>query len=441
MKLQSRANPRRIHLAPHGLQLFLRAPRGTAFTLFELLVRDSIGVSIADDQEQRIELAGSGLLSGAGFGPNETLLPGEARTSAAQLLLLEFFAFPEKHLFVNLHGPDPDSTVEFSGTVEIAIYCSQSNRELESLVSANTVRLNCTPVVNLFTSRAEPVPLTHERSEYPIRPDSRFPDGVDVFGVNCVSAVSSDRVVRIREFFEPHRPADADPGEPAWIARRRVAVREPGRSTHWLGLADPHGELLDLDKWTLDVELTCLNGDVPSKLPYSGAGPQLQLTDDCGVDADCIVPPTKRLELPMLQEAQGKLVAMLALQSLPLFRETPAASLRLREVIGHWNPNTSAESSSLVESIVESNARQVLEEVWIGADRCFARGVEVTIDMNESALPGRSVFLFASILEHFLSWSSTLNCFTRLVVRSSETGKVLHRSAVRAGDQMLVSLT
>jgi type VI secretion system protein ImpG len=132
---------------------------------------------------------------------------------------------------------------------------------------------------------------------------------------------------------------------------------------------------------------------------------------------------------------------MLALQSLPLFRETPAASLRLREVIGHWNPNTSAESSSLVESIVESNARQVLEEVWIGADRCFARGVEVTIDMNESALPGRSVFLFASILEHFLSWSSTLNCFTRLVVRSSETGKVLHRSAVRAGDQMLVSLT
>jgi type VI secretion system protein ImpG len=143
----------------------------------------------------------------------------------------------------------------------------------------------------------------------------------------------------------------------------------------------------------------------------------------------------------LLHEAQGKLVAMLALQLLPLFRENPAAAIRLREVIGHWNPNPSAESSVLVASIVESTARQVLEEVWIGANRCFARGVEVTVDMNEAALPGQCVFLYASILEHFLSWSSSLNCFTRLVVRSAETGNVLHRSAVRAGDQMLASLT
>jgi type VI secretion system protein ImpG len=254
-----------------------------------------------------------------------------------------------------------------------------------------------------------------------------------------VSAVSSERVVGIREFFEPRRPTEPDPGEPAWIARRRFGG-PARRATHWLGLADPDGEFLDLDKWTLDVELTCLNGDVPSKLPYFGAGPRLHVTDDCGVDIECIVPPTRRLEPPMMPEAQGKLVAMLALQLLPLFHENPTASMRLREVIGHWNPNPSGESSSFVASIVESNARQVLEEVWSGAYRCFARGVEVTIDIDESALPARSVFLFAGILEHFLSWSSSLNCFTRLVVRSSETGKVLHRSAVRAGDQLLESL-
>jgi type VI secretion system protein ImpG len=441
LKLQSRSASRAIPLQPQGLRLFLKAPRGTAFSLYELLVRDSIGVSFSDEQGRRIERAGNGLFSAVGFQPDELLLPEQARTPFAHLLLLEFFAFPEKHLFVDLHGPDPEGMVELSGTMEVAAYCSQSNRELESLVSASTVRLNCSPVVNLFTSRAEPVTLSHERSEYPLCPDARYPDGVEVFGVNRVSAVSSERVVRIREFFEPHRPADDDPGEPAWIARRRVGGLDGGRATHWLGLADPLGEFLELDKWTLDVELTCLNGDVPSRLPYAGAGPNLYATEDRGVDVECIVPPTRPLELPMLHEAQGKLVAMLGLQLLPLFRENPAASMRLREVVGHWNPNPSAESSSLVSSIVESNARQVLEEVWIGADRCFARGVEVTVDMTEQALPGRSVFLYASILEHFLSWSSSLNCFTRLVIRSAETGKVLHRSPVRAGDQMLASLT
>jgi type VI secretion system protein ImpG len=441
LQLRSQIPRRGIRLGPHhDLRIFLKAPRATAFWLYELLVREAVGVSVSDERGQSIEHAGSGLLSGAGFRPDESLLPSQARTPAAHLLLLEFFAFPEKHLFVDLHGLDSLHGVDLFGTVEVAVFFSQPNRELESLVSAGTVRLNCTPVVNLFPTRAEPLALTHERPEYPVRPDARSPEGVEVFCIDRVSAVSPEGTVRVREFYEPQRPSEADPGEPAWIARRRFGTGGMAGATHWLGLADPHGEFLNLDRWTLDIELQCLNGDVPAALPFAGPGPRLNLENDPGLLVECVVPPTRRLEPPLAREAQGKLVALLALQSLPLFCENPAAALRLREVVGLWNPNPSREAAAIVESLVESNARPVLEEVWIGADRCFARGMEIVVDLDESRLPGRSSFLFASVLEHFLSWSSSLNCFTRLVVRSSESRKVLHRFAVRAGDQLLVSL-
>jgi type VI secretion system protein ImpG len=163
--------------------------------------------------------------------------------------------------------------------------------------------------------------------------------------------------------------------------------------------------------------------------------------DRSGIAAECILPPTHRCDPPLARHGHGKLVALLALQSLPLFCENPVSNFRFREFLGCWNPVRSRDAQIFVESVLEARSRQVLEEVWAGTDRCFARGVEVILEIDESRLPGRSAYLFANVLERFLSLTSSINCFTRLIVRSSETRNILHRSPARAGNQVLASLT
>ena len=46
---------------------------------------------------------------------------------------------------------------------------------LELGVSAKTFRLNCAPIVNLFTQTAEPILLDHAAYEYPVVPDVTRP--------------------------------------------------------------------------------------------------------------------------------------------------------------------------------------------------------------------------------------------------------------------------
>jgi len=132
------------------------------------------------------------------------------------------------------------------------------------------------------------------------------------------------------------------------------------------------------------------------------------------------------------------LVRLLALQSLPLFAEQAPAS-RLQEVLDFCNSGRTRESESARDGIAGVQTEVVMEALSVGTARCFCRGLEVAIDFDESRYPGGSVFLFASVLEHYLGLSSGLNWFTRLVARSLATRQVLHRFKSRADHEAFSS--
>lgn len=428
-----------IRLGPTPLRVFLQGSRTTSFPLYEILVRDSIGVAIVDAEGQRTELPGRGLVLGVGFQPDESLLYTDARSQSGHGLLLDFFAFPEKFLFVDVCGLDRLDTTDLGEKARVEIYCSRSHRELEKLVSKSNVGLHCAPIVNLFSMRTEPVALTHDRAEYPVVPDARFPDQFEIYSIDRVFAVSADRVIRIPRLYEPRQPHDTDHCNAAWISQRRS--RRQSLSGMWVSLADPAGQFLAVDRWTLDIEATCTNADMPASLPFHGDGPQLKLPNRSMFDARCVVPPTRRADPPLLQWGHGKLVAMLAFQSLPLVCESSSVTKRLQDFLRVWSPSGVREAVGFTECLVAAEARQILEEVWVETHRCFARGVEVTVDLDESRSPGSSAFLFATVLEQFLAVTSAINCFTRVVAKSSETHRTICRFPVRAGHQTLASLT
>lgn len=139
-----------------NLSLFLQGQQQATFPLYELLVRDALAIHVHSERGTSQWLFNAPLFAGGGFGVDEDLFDWSARTSPGMRRACEFFAFPEKFLFVNLAAASRLDPEEFGPTVDIAVYLRRSSQPLEDHCSARTMQLHCTPAVNLFRKRTEP---------------------------------------------------------------------------------------------------------------------------------------------------------------------------------------------------------------------------------------------------------------------------------------------
>ena len=152
-------------------------------------------------------------------------------------------------------------------------YLSRSNVDLEQNVTADTFQLGCTPIVNLYQQRAEPIALTHTETEYRVVPDARRPLAHEVYSIDRVTATSPENEqVEYQPFYSFKHAAERRGQKTFWHATRRPAGQAGERSD---GGTEVYLSLVDLDfdpsapaDWTLDVETTCLNRDLPHRLPF-----------------------------------------------------------------------------------------------------------------------------------------------------------------------------
>ena len=167
-------------------------------------------------------------LKPVGFGRDEGLLPYPARSFVGYRLLTEFFTFPQKFLFVDVDVP-PAALARGENQLELFIYLNRQAADLEPNITADAFKLSCTPMVNLFSQRAEPIRV-HAAGirRYRVVPGScRRPLAHEVYSV--------DRVTATAPGWPPARPSMQPVllGE-AWRAARKrslLAPHAPGRGS------------------------------------------------------------------------------------------------------------------------------------------------------------------------------------------------------------------
>lgn len=57
---------------------------------------------------------------------------------------------------------------------------------IEHNINQEFFKINCTPIINLFKKRAEPIVFSEEKLEYKVLGDIRYPREVIVWSVNRV---------------------------------------------------------------------------------------------------------------------------------------------------------------------------------------------------------------------------------------------------------------
>ena len=177
------------------LRLYLDGESPLVHALHELLLNSAASITLRAPEGMPavppLRLPGSSLRH-VGFEDEDALLDYDPRSFIGYRLIQEYFVLPEKFLFVDLTGLD---LARFDRAVEVAIEFGAFGRperlqRLEQAVSAESFRLFCTPIVNLFKQQGEPIRISQERHEYQVVPDVRRPLGMEVYSVDWVRKFS-----------------------------------------------------------------------------------------------------------------------------------------------------------------------------------------------------------------------------------------------------------
>jgi type VI secretion system protein ImpG len=427
-----------------GLRLFLNGESSLVHTLYEMLNRDLLRIAV---RAKGTAVLPPGSLRPIGFETDERLLDYSQRSFAGYRLLQEYFAFPDKFLFVELSGlRQALVSTSAEDTAEIYFLFSSTGREdhterLEQGVDAKVFRPNCIPVVNLFEQTCEPILLDQRSYEYPIVPDVRRQTACEIYSIDevVVAQPGSSSVKLCEPFYSPRMqgPDSFAGGQCFWTAYRRPSTRPQDSGTDIsLALVDGAMRGLGSSNDTMTVRTTCTNRDLPSRLPFGNARGDFEMEGNAPVARIVALrKPTATLRPPGGPGSLWNLVSHLSLNYLSIVSEGKAALqtlLRLSDYTCKSSGHAQAEGITAIDSRPHF-ARLISEQ-----GMAFVRGTSVELELDEEKYVGGGAYLFASVLERFFAQYCSLNSFSQLTARVKQRKEVLHAWQPRAGQRILM---
>ena len=117
---------------------------------------------------------------------------------------------------------------------------------------------------------------------------------------------------------------------------------------------------------------------------------------------------------------------MLSLNQLGLVeRGAGKSGQSLREILSMFADLADSATDRKIRGIRSLDSRPVVRRVRQRMGIGAARGIEVTVVIDEKAFEGSGVFLLGAILDRFFAEYAALNHFTQTVVRTVERGEIM----------------
>lgn len=434
-------------LALRSLRFHLNGEGALVHTLYELLSGKCTQIVVRDPATgSRVKplWLEPDQLRAVGYEDDEGALPYPLRSFLGYRLLQEYFAFPDKFFFLELSGLEQMAQAGFKDRAEIIFLISRFERAerqqvLETGVSEKTVRLNCTPIINLFSQTAEPILLSHTVYEYPIVPDVSRQDAMEIFSVDEVVSVepASHDTITFEPFYSYRHATMRDKKQTFWHASRRPSTRRNSEALDgFLSLVDMSGKPVRPNVDTVTVRLTCTNGDLPSRLPFGNERGDLDLEGAAPIKRIIMLKkPIGTIRPPTGRNALWRLISHLSLNYLSLVEDGRES---LQHILRLYNFTDSSYIQKQIEGITRLESGRHFARVISEHGVSFARGTRVNLELDEEQFVGGGVYLFASVLERFLALYVSMNSFSQLAVTTTQRREGLQQWPPRAGHKILM---
>lgn len=422
------------------LSLYLNGSDSLGTRLYEQLFRHTESIAVVSQGKEIRSPRAQVSLHRQGFADDEALLPVSQRGFQGYRLIQEYFAFPERFLFARLEGLSSRLKRCNSDTVELIFSFDNRNERLFDTVSAEHFRLNCVPAINLFPKSADRILLDRGRHRYHVIPDRSRPMDYEVYSVGAVTGFAGSQAQQ-QAFYpyfsssEKQRSANRFYGlerEPRLLSTRQK--RRGPRASYvgsevFISLVDEQEAPYRSDLKQLAVEIHCTNRDLPLQMPVGKKNTDFNL--DVGAPVEkirCVHGPT----VPRASRAHFKdawsLVSNLNLNYLSLDSshtdDGVAAASMLRQMLELYCDTSRSSDSRQLEGILSVRTQAAVRQVKYRSHIEIARGMQVSVRIDEAAFEGSGAYVLGSVLEQFFARHATINSFTETVLESVQRNEI-----------------
>lgn len=240
-------------------------------------------------------------LKPVGFESHENLFDNNDIGFSSFVLLQELFFASEKFHFVKLDNLHLTKTLQ---TSKIAIkFIFSKDLPGSCLPRANHFSLFASPVLNIFSTQAEPILLDHSRNGYRIFVDRGNPQAYSVIQILKVKAHSSDtgrRVLKNYHSFEQFEFLDKNKDFFS-LANKKDSSGECYKEITFYSTQH--------DKETISIDILCSNNNLPSAIKIGGLNEMVGYQD---ITTSNITIPTQIKHVDINSQTAWNLVSILS---------------------------------------------------------------------------------------------------------------------------------
>ena len=439
-------------LALTTLRVFLRGSDQRPMRLYEQMIANSVAVVVRPPSKSWNELVSRDAIHGVGFEDDESLLPFGARSFQGYRLLHEYFALPERFLFVDVGGLGPAVRRCTGNELEVLILLDRSDSTLENAVDQNEFALHCTPAINLFPRRCDRIHLQSNVYEYLILADRTRPLDFEVYSATGVTGHGT-AAEEEREFlpfyaasestrYRDHSAFYTVRRTPRLLSskQRRVGPRSSYVGSEvYISLVDAREAPFPSQLRQLSVSALCSNRDLPLHMPVGQGDTDFTLESGAPVESvRCLAGPTKP-RLPSTEgEAVWRFISHLSLNYLTLTdTDHRHGAVALRDLLSLYGNIGEAHIRKQIDGVRGIESKAVVRRIPSQGPVAFGRGLELTLTCDETSFEGTGAFLLGAVLDHFFAKYVSINAFTETVVRTVDRGEIA-RWPVRTGRRHVV---
>ncbi len=368
-----------------------------------------------------------------GFDDDCALLPTQGRSFRGYRLLTEYFACPERFLFVKL-AELGEAFSKCQDMCDVVLLFNRSAPVLTGAVSTSNFRLFATPAINLFEKQLGRVQVTPTEHEYQLMPDRTRPLDFEVYRVLDMTAYGKSNneprpvaplyafgalLYDWREalFYVPR------------LRRRRLSTKEQrlrrrsdylGTET-WISLTAP-GEASRLDDvHELAVRALVTNRELPELLRFGG-GSDFSVS---GVPARAVTvvrAPTRPQSPLGLHEGAWRVIGHLTPNYATLASEDHDDPSMLRDHLALYGRADDPAMRRQIDGVLSVRSSPVTRRVPGQERLAFARGLRVRLKLDDASFENARLYLFAAVIERFLAEFASVNSFIECVFETPQEG-------------------
>jgi len=424
----------RMHL--RRVRVFLADEVVRASALYLWLMRYARHVELRDPNTGRSLRLPHATIKPGGFADKEAILPYPAHSFAGYRLLQEYFTCPAKFYFVDFTGLEQLQHLELTDRFEIIVPFSRRPED-EMRVDKNSLRLFCTPIVNLFEHTADGLRVEHTRTEYRIRPSTTGspPEHYEIYSVDrVVGLVQGEAERRVYPPLHTFRHVGGSGDEAIYYQTRLYdAVVGEGTDTYISFVSADQNYVVPPTE-TISIDLTVSNRNLASRLKVGDVSMATTSSPEFARFRN-ITPISRSLRPPLGRGLHWRLISHLSLNYLSLLSvEALRGILELYNYQALYDRQAARENILRLEGLVSLEAKPVERLVRSSP----MRGTSILLEMSEDNFAGEGdMYVFATVLNEFFALYASINALTELKVRGTKFGEIYQWPA-RLGQQAIL---